>query len=310
MTTTITTKSWRDVVEIHPAAELFPLMSPAEIKALGNDIRRNGLRIPTIWWRDRTTDKLYLLDGRNRLDALEAIGRNLVNDFAAPCDRWPLNLNSNHLYELPLPGRSEIYPDPYEYVLSANIHRRHLTAEQKRDLIAKLLKANPEKSDRQIGKMAQVSKNTAKSVRDEMEARGQIDHVEARTDTKGRQQPAKKSRKRGRTVKKVVEPEPVEQPENNDLAILSNPIARAWGKATNAQRKEFALEYQILIRGFVDEEQRRHPHGERRRFHHPANDLDTKIETKIETEENATNGAAAGDGDGFDIPEWLQRTAP
>ena len=40
--------------------------------------------------------------------------------------------------------------DPYGYVISVNLHRRHLTAEQKRELIAQLLKATPEKSDRQI----------------------------------------------------------------------------------------------------------------------------------------------------------------
>ena len=36
--------------------------------------------------------------------------------------------------------------DPYAYVISANIRRRHLTAEQKRELIAKLIKATPEKA--------------------------------------------------------------------------------------------------------------------------------------------------------------------
>ena len=38
--------------------------------------------------------------------------------------------------------------DPFELVTSLNIHRRHLTAEQKRELIAKVLKAEPEKSNR------------------------------------------------------------------------------------------------------------------------------------------------------------------
>ena len=35
-------KSWRDVIKIHPAADLFPMMSPDELKALGEDIKRNG----------------------------------------------------------------------------------------------------------------------------------------------------------------------------------------------------------------------------------------------------------------------------
>ena len=33
------TKRWRDVLQIHPAAELFPLMTPDELRALGEDIK-------------------------------------------------------------------------------------------------------------------------------------------------------------------------------------------------------------------------------------------------------------------------------
>ena len=38
----------------------------------------------------------------------------------------------------------EPWIDPYAYVMSANLHRRHLTPEQRRELVAKLLKASPE----------------------------------------------------------------------------------------------------------------------------------------------------------------------
>src|SRR5215471_11876663 len=60
--------SWRDIVQVHPACELFPSLSPEELKDLGEDIKKNGL-----------TAQLYkhnqtLLDGRNRLDAMELVG--------------------------------------------------------------------------------------------------------------------------------------------------------------------------------------------------------------------------------------------
>ena len=77
------------------------------------------------------------------------------------------------------------------FIVSANIHRRHLTAEQKRDLIAALLKATPEKSDRQIAKTVKASPTTVGTVRTEMEARGDVSKLDTRQDSKGRRQPAK-----------------------------------------------------------------------------------------------------------------------
>ena len=37
------TPSWRDFFPIHAAAEMFPLMSPDELRVLGEDIKKNGL---------------------------------------------------------------------------------------------------------------------------------------------------------------------------------------------------------------------------------------------------------------------------
>ena len=67
--------SWRDVLPVHPAAELFPMMSDAELRELADDVKKNGLheRVKTI----KDNGKLYLLDGRNRLDAIELAGRKI-----------------------------------------------------------------------------------------------------------------------------------------------------------------------------------------------------------------------------------------
>jgi hypothetical protein len=89
------------------------------------------------------------------------------------------------------------------YIISQNIHRRHLTAEQKRDLIGKLLKATPEKSDRQIAKQARVDNKTVATVRKEKEAREEIPHVKTRTDTKGRKQSASKTKRLAAWKRKV-----------------------------------------------------------------------------------------------------------
>jgi hypothetical protein len=82
--------------------------------------------------------------------------------------------------------------DPYKYVISANALRRHLTREQKRELIAKVLKASPEKSDRHIAQMIKADHKTVSAVRQQAEARGEIPHVTVRKDSRGRRTPAKR----------------------------------------------------------------------------------------------------------------------
>jgi ParB/Sulfiredoxin domain len=110
--TTTAAKSWRDILPIHPAAELFPLMSPDELRALAEDIKANGLVTPVVLWRD-DEGKLILLDGRNRLDAIEMVigGPAKVNpwfvhtppDCPRPCLR---RLGRKHRHRVGSQGRS------------------------------------------------------------------------------------------------------------------------------------------------------------------------------------------------------------
>jgi hypothetical protein len=129
--------TWRDVLPVHPAADLFPMMTREELIALGEDIKKNGLRhrVAVI---DSPDDEPILIDGRNRLDAMQLVGLDIdLNDVVMKAYCRKCRKHGSGF-------------DPYDYVISANIHRRHLTAEQRRDLIAKRLKATPDKSNRQI----------------------------------------------------------------------------------------------------------------------------------------------------------------
>ena len=130
--------SWRDVTEIYPAADLFPLMAetdPETLQKLGDDIKANGLRARVVLWPDETGKKL-LLDGRNRLDAAEFIGVEIIGQTPAGS------------YELTAPSLTlDHATNPWDYVVSANIHRRHLKPEKKDELIAEILKATPTKSN-------------------------------------------------------------------------------------------------------------------------------------------------------------------
>ena len=113
-------------------------MSDSELRELADDIKTNGLAHAIV------RDVGMILDGRNRLAACEIAG---------------------------VEPRFEEYTgdDPVAYVISANIHRRHLTTDQKREVIAKLLAANPEKSNRWLAAPLGVDDKTVASVPRDLE---------------------------------------------------------------------------------------------------------------------------------------------
>jgi DNA-binding Lrp family transcriptional regulator len=115
--------------------------------------------------------------------------------------------------------------DPYELVLSLNIHRRHLTAEQKRELVEKLVKQTPDKSDRQIAKETKTSPTTVGKIRKEAENAGDVSKLDTRTDTKGRKQPSAKPKKSPKTA----------SPAKND-PIGSSPVRYFEAAATSVPR--------------------------------------------------------------------------
>ena len=160
-------RPWREVVPPHPAAEMFPLMSAEEIAELAADIKTNGLRTPVVLYDGK------LLDGRNRLDAMELAG---VPVFDSP-GRWSISVKLTELN----PG-----DDPYAAAVSLNIHRRHLTQEQKRDLIKAIAKARPELSDNAIAKLAKVGQPTVTRVRRRAEANPTVLNKPARVEASGR----------------------------------------------------------------------------------------------------------------------------
>jgi hypothetical protein len=119
-----------------------------------------------------------IIDGRNRALACEKAG-----------------VEPNYL---PFDGADE---EVGRFIISMNIHRRHLTASQKRDLLKKLLKMSPEQSDRTIATIAKVSPTTVGEVR--REANVQTGHKE-RIEKSGRKA---RGRKPGSQSKKTKSPD-------------------------------------------------------------------------------------------------------
>jgi hypothetical protein len=179
---------WRAHVQVHPAAEEFPLLEGSDLTELTDDIKANRLRERITFWVDPDSEEGFLLDGRNRLNALAQADLLTVDDQGRLCQKifdgqeW----SSEPVISTYRQG------DPYKIVASLNVHRRHLEPERKREIIARLLKAKPKQSNRAIAQEAGVDHKTVNKVRTKMEDVGTIPHGETRTDSKGRKQPATK----------------------------------------------------------------------------------------------------------------------
>jgi len=177
-------KPWRDRLRVHPAAEMLPLMNAEELRELADDIGKTGLRHGIdLYIVGGACRDVHVLDGRNRLDALELLGLNVFDGNGG--------LRQEYKGLVVSEAASPRF-DPFAFVISKNVRRRHLNAEQKRDLLAKLLKAQPDSSDRKIAKTAGVDGKTVAAVRKGLEATAEIPQL---TQTKGSDGKARPSRR-------------------------------------------------------------------------------------------------------------------
>lgn len=116
--------------EIHPAANIFPMMTEEEYQGLKADIKEHGQREYITEWCGK------IIDGRNRLRACEELG--IEPDI---CE-----LDADQ--------------DPYAYVISHNLHRRHLTESQRSMVagrLAALKEGRPKKESKETPPIGGVS---------------------------------------------------------------------------------------------------------------------------------------------------------
>ena len=154
---------WKEIT-IHKDCGMFPMMPEDELRQTAQDISAHGLRESVTIKSNGKSGVLW--DGRNRFVACAMA-------------------NVTPLWTSPPKGVTA-----HDFIVSANIMRRHLTTEQRAALAAKLLKVNPAKSDRAVAKQVKLSPPTIAKIRKKEERRENILHVEKHTDSKGRKQPA------------------------------------------------------------------------------------------------------------------------
>jgi hypothetical protein len=221
-------------------------MLEASLCELANDILANGLRTSIVIWSDPDDKRELLIDGRNRLDAL-AIARLLsVDDEGRLCTpRW----SDDQQCWISTPERIKCQyvsgGDPYAIALSFNLHRRHLTSAQKRDLISKVLKARPEVSNTTVAKQTMADDKTVAKVRRKLEATSEIPRLEKTTGRDGRSRPATTSRApsqkaggiAGRTV--TAEVDPAASAERRKQEYTADESEREAMTAKDAALREF-----------------------------------------------------------------------
>lgn len=102
-------------IEVHPVADIFPMMSDREFLDLAADIREHGLREPVWLHRDGR-----IIDGRNRYLACQ---QNGIEPQTQTYDGTDESLVS--------------------FVLSLNLHRRHLSETQRAMVAARIANLKP-----------------------------------------------------------------------------------------------------------------------------------------------------------------------
>jgi hypothetical protein len=262
---------WRDLlaergISVHPAADLFPMMPDDELESLARDIAENGLRQGVVLWISTrmpvqtaaAARGAMLLDGRNRLAAA-------VRALNGEPERLAETLDAA-LYVNPQNGARLIGGeiDPWDFVISANLRRRHLSVDDRKRIAEELLRRRPQRSDRDIGRQVRLDHKTIGSLRAENERRGEIPHVSSRTDSAGRQQPATKPAQPGkeaqlramREAHANAQPSPGAAPAS-DAGRVQNAILNAYlvlkaaddadlraaRRALNADQASLALEH-------------------------------------------------------------------
>lgn len=185
-------KAEEALFQIHPAADLFPMIPQKELEEMARSIASNGLRekITIIPWPDKK-GIWWVIDGRNRLAALRMLNvkdKTILGSFTRVIDLKQLG---NITVE--------------EYVVMANLERRNLTRQQRKELAGKLAvmleKAQKDKpKEERVDTTAQAAEKAGVSRRTAAEAKKEAVHAVSFVTPAAVSKPKKKAPASGKMV--------------------------------------------------------------------------------------------------------------
>lgn len=204
----------------HSLSAAFGDMSPEEFDALVTDIKQHGLIQPIVVAKDDS-----ILDGWHRYKACLAAGiKPRFEPFSYVIEPAAENVGNRAMTEA-------------EFVLAQNVHRRHLTPEQKRNVVAELLKANPQSSNRAIAEQVKVDHKTVGTVRGALVAGGEIPQLATATGKDGKVYAAKKAVTPKATAESPSTPD-VRPPDAGAVAAAKESQAPAPASADQSPKKQ------------------------------------------------------------------------
>jgi len=144
-------------------AELMPPHDPDEMLNLRRDIAARGVLTPIL-----VTEDGVVIDGHTRL----LIARDLG------------------LTDVPIVVKVGLTEEEArQLAVVLNVHRRHLDREQRRELIASLLKVDPTRSNAAIGADAKADRKTVEAVLQKLEGTGDIPELGVTRGKDGKDRP-------------------------------------------------------------------------------------------------------------------------
>jgi len=189
-----------------PLFQFLPGLSDEEYRSLEDSIREHGIQVPIL-----VDESKSVIDGHHRKEIADRLGIECPRRFA-------LDLTDEQKRTL---------------ALSLNLDRRHLSREQRRELVAASLTADPQLSNREHARRTGANHETVAAIREPLVATGGIRQLDRTTGADGRERPSTRASK-----DEVTEGAPKPKPEPKPKATP----AAFWDATYELRKKLTTLE--------------------------------------------------------------------